>query len=328
MAETGEALEVSVLAHILKSAMDEDTMGRLEDAKNDDGSAVDVTDYEKVKVWIENRFVKIQSRHASKAPIKDSDKMVYGVGPAERPEVGNAPCPGGCGGCATHHVPAGFSEVVAAPPDPWAGGGYDPWAAGAQSSTSYQNSHNFENPGGSYPGGDLDAFNKGKGKGKDGGPKPPMACYNCLGLGHPERLCPSQKGAGAAKGPTRCDCCKGYAHSAGQCTSKGGGKYSAPTPKGGGKGKGQWGKGGGKGKGGHKGISEIDYWWPGASAAVAESQWWPQPAAEPAWPPAAAWPPGLVASAAQVPAPEIPPPWLAAVGNQPKIPDWAQWGAP
>ena len=47
--ETGSPLDPMVLAEILGSAMDEDTSGRLEDGN------IDIKDYDKVRVWIENR---------------------------------------------------------------------------------------------------------------------------------------------------------------------------------------------------------------------------------------------------------------------------------
>ena len=50
-AESGEVLDVVVLGEILGSAMDEDTMGRLEDA------GTDIKDYEKVRLYAENRHV-------------------------------------------------------------------------------------------------------------------------------------------------------------------------------------------------------------------------------------------------------------------------------
>ena len=56
-----ETCDVTVLGEILGAAMDEDTMGRLEDA------GTDIKDYEKVRVYAENRHVKNASRAAGKA---------------------------------------------------------------------------------------------------------------------------------------------------------------------------------------------------------------------------------------------------------------------
>ena len=36
----------------------------------------------------------------------------------------------------------------------------------------------------------LDAFGKARGKGAKGGPKPPLACWMCFGLGHPRAFAP------------------------------------------------------------------------------------------------------------------------------------------
>ena len=113
-----------------------------------------------------------------------------------------------------------------------------------------------------YVGGELDAFGKGKGKnkGKSYGdqPRPPLECHNCLGLGHPHRLCPTPVGQGKGKaGAEICENCRGKGHGKQKCTSKGGGQFTDPSLNKGswsqGKGQGQWGqssKGKGKGKGG------------------------------------------------------------------------------
>ena len=60
--ETGSVLDPKILARILGSAMDEDTVGRLEDAK------VSVADYEKTRVWIESREKYPRSRNPSQEP--------------------------------------------------------------------------------------------------------------------------------------------------------------------------------------------------------------------------------------------------------------------
>ena len=89
--ETGEALDPVILGEILGAAMDEDTLGRLED------SGGDIKNYEKVREYAENRHVKNQSRAAGKSIPKDSDKMVYGV-EAATPQLPPDTCTGGCGG--------------------------------------------------------------------------------------------------------------------------------------------------------------------------------------------------------------------------------------
>ena len=83
---------------------------------------------------------------------------------------------------------------------------------------------------------DLDAFNKGKGKGD--GAKKVLDCHRCKGAGHPQRICPSPVDPDP-KGP-RCDNCKRLGHTKAFCPSQGGGKFVPYT-------KGNGGKGGGTG---------------------------------------------------------------------------------
>ena len=208
--------------------------------------------------------------------------------------------------------------------DPWAGGVEDPWAGAASAQ-----------PGGygpppEQPDWSLDAFGKG-GKGK--GPRGPLECYNCLGEGHPQFLCPSAKGAGKAGASPACGNCRGKGHSTADCPSKGGGKH---VPKGKGKGgppqnffggkggKGGWGKGKGKGKGkisefddagwSHVGAAAEWNWAAGsdwAAAATSEAQWPPAVAeAQPPWIAAAqaAWPTGSTSA------------WPSAPGGAPAAP--------
>ena len=126
--------------------------------------------------------------------------------------------------------------------DPWAASPGLPGAAAAPSDAAWPDSSaawaSYTSP--EY-GGELDAFGKGKGKGKDSGARPPLECYNCLGTGHPQRLCPTPPGMGGKPGAEVCSNCRGKGHSAPFCTSKGGGKHEQPD-----KGKG---KDGGKGYG-------------------------------------------------------------------------------
>jgi hypothetical protein len=68
----------------------------------------------------------------------------------------------------------------------------------------------------------LDAFGKAKGKGKS---KPPLACWSCLGIGHPASLCASPPGSGEAKRGPQCNVCRGFGHMGKDCTSEGGGKH-------------------------------------------------------------------------------------------------------
>ena len=116
---------------------------------------------------------------------------------------------------------SGMQQEPTAASDPW-GSGLDPWACQPC------------NPGG----GDLDAFGKGsKGKGKQslfgkGGQNQVLDCWNCLGHGHPARLCPSPQGSGLGKKGPQCPICKGWGHGKETCTSPGGGNYSPPAAKG------------------------------------------------------------------------------------------------
>ena len=59
-------LDVVVLGEFLGAALDEDTMGCLEDG------GISIKDYEAVKICTENRHMRIQSRAAGKAMPKDS----------------------------------------------------------------------------------------------------------------------------------------------------------------------------------------------------------------------------------------------------------------
>ena len=140
--------------------------------------------------------------------------------------------------------------------DPWAGGtGADPWALGASGAGYF---------GTGTENGQLQTFGKG-GKGKKGKGKGDrvLDCWNCLGGGHPSRLCPSPPGAGSAKSTPQCNLCKAFGHMKGSCTSKGGGKHEEQGGKG---------KGGGKGRGGAgkgKGVYELQVFSDGAWPTLA-----------------------------------------------------------
>jgi hypothetical protein len=69
--ETGTNLDPTILGEVLGAAMDEDTVGRIEDA------GTSIKHYDARKTFCQNRFMRMQSRIA--ALPKDSDKMVYGV---------------------------------------------------------------------------------------------------------------------------------------------------------------------------------------------------------------------------------------------------------
>ena len=137
-------------------------------------------------------------------------------------------------------------------------------------------------------GGDLDAFQKGKGKGKGR----VLECHKCGGKGHPSYICPSPENADP-NGP-RCSNCKGKGHGPKDCPSKGGGKFVPPEQRQKGKkgdnagkgGKGQGGAGASKyfhGKG--SGVSSVEEWgqtqqqpqWSAADWDAWNKQQWTQP---------------------------------------------------
>ena len=68
--ETGSFFPLKDSAHVLSSVLDEDTLGRVEDAE------IELTNYNALKVWIERREVKLKSRGKV---AKDPNAMVYGV---------------------------------------------------------------------------------------------------------------------------------------------------------------------------------------------------------------------------------------------------------
>ena len=135
-----------------------------------------IKEYTECTMFYENRFMRMQSRSAGKVLPKDSDKMVYGVDMSS-PSAGPPPA---------QPAPKPAAAACPEPPgvDPWAS--QDPWnchPCAPEAQTAETQWH-------------IDPFGqKGKGKGE----RPPMACYNCLGLGLPVRLCPCPYGAGEGK---------------------------------------------------------------------------------------------------------------------------------
>ena len=155
--ETGTNLDPTILGEVFGAAMYEDTVGRIED------SGKSIKDYDACKNFCDNRFMLMQSRIAGKTLPKDSDKMVYGVdisAPSQAPPAQPAPEPA-----------AAVSEAPGV--DPWES--QDPW--GCQPCAPEAQEGNWH----------LDLFGQNGGGGKKGA-RPPMACYNCLGLGHPSKL--------------------------------------------------------------------------------------------------------------------------------------------
>ena len=218
----------AIFEEVLGAAMDEDTVGRMEDAGKS------IKDYTECKMFCENRFMRMQSRIAGKTLPKYSDKMVYGVD-MSAPSAGPPPAqPAPEPAAAAGPEPPGVGVDPWATQDPW---GCHPCAPDAQAAENQWH---------------LDHFGQKGGEGKKG-ERPPMACYNCLGLGHPKVLCPSPCGAGEQKATPKCKNCSGFGHDTPTCTSRGGAKYTPPPAFGKGKGKGKDSKGWqdrGKGTGG------------------------------------------------------------------------------
>ena len=89
--ETVVAFPVMDAARVLSQAIDEDTMGRVDD---DDSLDLKVA-YLLVKIWILNRDVKLElKKHTRAKPaVKNPDDMVYGVGNAQPSAEPVAPQP-------------------------------------------------------------------------------------------------------------------------------------------------------------------------------------------------------------------------------------------
>ena len=176
--ETGEKFPDDDAARVLSQAIDEDTMGRVDD--HDDLS---IETYFPVKTWILQRDVKLRLRKSTRTgKRKNPDDMVYGVStqpPADAPAADATVAPG---------------------PDPWLSAASDPWSPAPVPSEAAVAPASPLRPDASAawmsqlewapPGGDIDAFGKGKGKGKDQ-PRGPLECYGCFGKGHLQRLCPT-----------------------------------------------------------------------------------------------------------------------------------------
>ena len=151
-----------------------------------------------------------------------------------------------------------------------------------------------------------------------------LECHNCLGLGHPHRLCPTPVGQGKGKaGADICENCRGKGHGNQRCTSKGGGQFTDPSLN---KGSGQWSQGKGQGQfgqgKGNKGKGEG--WGKGKGKGVygVDDQAWEQDwAQQQAWAPQPDWPP----SAAGFAAPTCMP-WMDAAQASASAQDpWASW---
>ena len=103
------------MAHFMRSVVDEDTSGRLEDA------GADATSYELVKDWIEKREVKLLARHGGAG--KDFNAMVYGMSEAASPEPGLTqpePPPATPLAASSHAAPSPEAYDGTRAADPWA----------------------------------------------------------------------------------------------------------------------------------------------------------------------------------------------------------------
>ena len=169
--ETGLTFPPDSLASIMRRVADTDIADRM------DGAGVDISNFAKVEEWVRKREGRLRARGGAgtgKGPVA----MVYGVAAAEAAAAAAAAPPQG----ATATVPASLTL------DPWAGGAADPWTGAAQqqpaqAAAPLQPEVDYWS---------LDAFGQGKGKG--GGDRGPMQCYNCLGYDHPQFICTSAKG--------------------------------------------------------------------------------------------------------------------------------------
>jgi hypothetical protein len=308
--ETGETFSDSDAARVLSQAIDDATMGLVQD----DGE-LDLKDsregkaYAPVRAWILARDVKLKLRkHTRVRPAtKGPDDMVYGVDVAQpQPLPGQAP-----------------PQTAPAAEDPWHASiaAPDPWATSSAAPPGEPSAAAWA-PQPEWQGGDLDAFGKGKGnKGGKDQARAPLECYNCLGKGHPQRLCATPPGMGGKPGASACEVCHGKGHSKSQCTSKGGGQWTDPALSQKGKGAGSWNqqtaKGKGKGKYGAQGLGKgkgqgkFNSFDDGFAPPGFEQQW--QPNWQQQWQPEAA-------QQSQFP-------WMAAAAPvQPTGDPWSQWG--
>ena len=215
-AVTGEPANKAMLARVLYAVLDEKTADEVDKA-DDIPDKMNPEFYDKFKDWIIEKMEKHQGRSAIRA--------------YQRPKNNgsNAMQVGALAGDTRTAAEAQGGQAATPCDDQW-------WQAGMEG--GYWDCQPCEGEdsqwGGSWgQGGDIGAFKKGGGKG-------PMECYNCKGLNHPARMCPSP--VGVAHSGMKCSCCGGFGHMAKDCVSPGGGKFSG--------GKGMGGKlGGGKGKG-------------------------------------------------------------------------------
>ena len=229
---TGKKCDEAMLAMTLYAMADDETTEKM-----DKDEKVDVENYKSMRDWFGTQWEKRAGRTMAKGHQTTSNRMNIGaVIPPEQPAQDSPPA----------------SAASAAPQlDPWAGS--DPWSMAECQPCEGQDPWA------------LDAFGKINGKGAKGGPRPPLACWTCIGLGHPASLCASAPGFGEAKKGPQCNVCRGYGHMGKDCASEGGGKFVAREK---GKGKGKGGKGSYEGKG----FSALDEYWPAAPVDAGSCQ--------------------------------------------------------
>ena len=105
--ETGEMFPDSDAARVFSQAIDEDTMGRVDDHED-----LSIETYAPVKAWILQREIKLRLRKNTRTSKgKGPDDMVYGVSAAPPAEA-----------------PAG-APAADQGPDPWLSAASDPWSS-------------------------------------------------------------------------------------------------------------------------------------------------------------------------------------------------------
>ena len=220
----GEGPKDHTLADVFAPSLDVSSNNELATVRKADGQLYDPTSYRDLKEYVRER----QAREMIIAPIRPRKMDVSTV--------------------AKKQQPLNWQEDWGTDAASWP----DPWVQADANAGLQANQWNWPSPGPwtEVPAADslaLDAFGKGGkgkggkgyggktgGKGKDRGP---LICNNCLGEGHPWRICPSVEGA-KGKGGQPCGVCNGKGHGTSQCTSKGGGKFVPKEQREKGKGKG------------------------------------------------------------------------------------------
>ena len=198
----GDVPDDEVLADVFAPSLDSSSNSELATMRKSNGSLIDRSSYKELREYVRDR----QAREKIIEPIKPRKMEVSAISAEE----------------------AASKAKFEALQTYWSQGA---WGQSYEEAEPQANAWSHPTPGpwtevtggkdSLYP----DAMGKGKGKGKNGkGKGDGLICRNCLGKGHPARLCASEKGAGG-KGGKPCEACGGKGHGAAHCTSKGGGKF-------------------------------------------------------------------------------------------------------